>query len=408
MSAPPTIAYIFERYPVLSQTFLRREVAGVCSQGVRVKIHSMLTPSAADRAHALTDVPVDYFHWWEAGKLVVALPRELLRDPTLLRDGWRLYRRHRPTNSENFWTTVWAAIFAICRANCLRHHKPDVVHGVWATGPATAAAILGRLCKIPFSFGGHAYDIYRHGGDAFLEPKLHAASFVHTTTEAGVTYLRKRAGGAAVKIILARRGLDRLPPKTARDTAARPIRLLSVGRLVPKKGHNYQLAACVLLASWNVPFTLKIIGDGPLRDELQRRIERDGLGGLVTLCGALPPEQVEAEYRWADIFWHTGVIDPEGDRDGIPNVIPEAFSNCLPVISSRTAGPMEAVAHETNGLIADVSNTTELATAVKRLADDPALRQHLGKNGRRWVEENFLIARNTEILAHAFHDISQR
>jgi glycosyltransferase involved in cell wall biosynthesis len=406
MSRPPTVAYIFERYPVLSQTFLRREVAGVRAQGVRVEIHSMLKPSAADRTHALDDVPVDYFHWWEAAKLVVALPRELLHDRALLRDGWLLYRRYRPTNPENFWTTVWAAIFALCRANRIRQYKPDVVHGVWATGPATAAAILGRLCGIPFSFGGHAYDIYRHGGDAFLEPKLQAASFVHTTTEAGAAYLRKRADGAAVNIILARRGLDHLPPLPRRDTTTRPIRLLSVGRLVPKKGHDHQLAACALLQSWGVPFVAKIVGDGPLRDELRRRIDRDGLGGLVTLSGVLPPERVTDEYRWADVFWHTGVVDPQGDRDGLPNVIPEAFAHGLPVISSRAPGPTEAVAHETSGLIVDVSNAAELAGAVKRLACDAALRQRLGENGRRWVEESFLISRNAGILARAFREAS--
>ena len=408
MSTPPTVAYIFERYPVLSQTFLRREVAGVRGQGVRVEIHSMLRPGAADRAHALANVPVDYFRWWEVGKLVIALPRELLRDQALLRDGWRLYRRYRPTNSENFWTTVWAAIFAVCRASRMRRHKPDRIHGVWATGPATAAAILSRLCDIPFSFGGHAHDIYRHGGDAFLEPKLRAASFVHTTTAAGIAYLRERAGGAPVKIILARRGLDRLPPKADRNASARPIRLLSVGRLVPKKGHDHQLAAAALLKSRDIPFALRIIGDGPLRDELQQRIDRDRLGNSVTLRGALPPERVDEEYRWADIFWHTGVIDPQGDRDGVPNVIPEAFSHCLPVISSRTAGPMEAVTHETTGLIVDVSDATELADAVKRLAGDPTLRQRLGENGRRWVEENFLIARNAETLSHAFREAGHR
>jgi glycosyltransferase involved in cell wall biosynthesis len=159
-----------------------------------------------------------------------------------------------------------------------------------------------------------------------------------------------------------------------------------------------------LLKSWGVPFALRIVGDGPLRDELQRRIDRDGLGGSVTLCGALPPERVEEEYRWADIFWHTGVIDPQGDRDGIPNVIPEAFAHCLPVISSRTAGPMEAVTHETTGLVVDVSDARELAGAVERLAGDPALRQQLGENGRRWVEQNFLIAQNAEILARAFRE----
>jgi colanic acid/amylovoran biosynthesis glycosyltransferase len=117
---------------------------------------------------------------------------------------------------------------------------------------------------------------------------------------------------------------------------------------------------------------------------------------------------VEEAYRWADIFWHTGVIDPQGDRDGIPNVIPEAFSHYLPVISSRTAGPMEVVTHETTGLIVDVSDAPALANAVERLAGDPALRQQLGEGGRRWVEENFLIARNAETLAHAFREAGHR
>jgi glycosyltransferase involved in cell wall biosynthesis len=404
MNDSPTVLYVFERYPVLSQTFLRREIAGLRAQGVHVEILSLFTPSFTDRAHALEDTPVDYFRWWEAATLVVALPRELLRDHTLLRDGWRLWRQHRPTNSENFWTTVWAAIVAICRANCIRCKKPDIIHGVWATGPATTAAILSRLCDIPFSFGGHAYDIYRHGGDAFLGPKLQAASFVHTTTEAGVAYLRERAGQSGANIILARRGLDQLPPEPTRDAAARPIRLLSVGRLVPKKGHVHQLAACALLKSWGVPFIARIVGDGPLQDELKRRIDHDKLGDAVTLCGEIPPNKIAEQYRWADIFWHTGVVDSEGDRDGLPNVIPEAFAYCLPIISSRTPGPMEAVAHEVSGLIVDVSDPTELASAVKRLAEDPTLRQRLGENGRRWVEENFLISRNTEILARAFRE----
>jgi glycosyltransferase involved in cell wall biosynthesis len=408
-TAPPTVAYIFERYPVLSQTFLRREVAGLRDQGIRIEIHSLFPPSSADRALQVEGIPVDTFRWWESTFFIVYLLRELLRDRTLLRDCWELRRRYRPTNRENFWSNVWATIFAVCRAHRLRQHKPDVIHGVWATAPATAAAILGRLCSVPFSFGGHAYDIYRHGGDAFLEPKLGRTSFVHTTTAAAANYLRERAHGAPVKIVLARRGLDQLPPKPVRDsTTPRPIRLLSVGRLVPKKGHVRQLAACALLKSWGVPFVAKIVGDGPLDDDLRQKIDRDGLHDLVSLTGPLAPQQVDEQYLWADVFWHTGVVDAEGDRDGIPNVIPEAFSYCLPVISSRTAGPMEAVTHEVTGLLAEPSDPAELAGAVKRLAENPNLRQQLGESGRHWVEQNFLISRNTAILARAFREARTR
>lgn len=421
-----TVAYIFERYPVLTQTFLRRELAGLSRAGLRLEVHSML-PVNQDFRFQISDskietdgrataiqsgdalppgVPVNtpafYFRWWEAFKLVVALPRELLRDPKLLGDGWRMWRKHRFKSWENFWATLWAVIFAICRAEKFRRRKPDVLHGVRATGPATAAAVLSRLCGIPFSFGGHAYDIYRHGGDAFLEPKLRAARFVHTTTAAAEKYLRERANGATTRIVLARRGLESLPARMEHEVQNRPIALLSVARLVPKKGHVHQIAACARLKAKGIPFVARIIGDGPLRDELQQRINEAGLQDSITLCGALSPEATDEAYRWADIFWHTGVVDAEGDRDGLPNVIPEAFAHSLPVIASNLPGITEAVEDGINGLIADVTDAEQLAQAVQLLAEDAKLRKKLGESGREWVEQNFLISRNAEILARAF------
>jgi colanic acid/amylovoran biosynthesis glycosyltransferase len=402
MNVPPVIAYIFERYPVLSQTFLHHEIAGLSREGLRIEIHSMFPPADQCSNPALKDVPVNYFRWWNVFALIIALPRELLRDPTLLRDGWRLWSEHRPNNRENFRATLWAVIFAICRAKNFRCHPPALLHATRATGPATAAAILSRLCNLPFSFGGHAYDIYRYGGDAFLEPKLRAARFVHTTTEAAAAYLRQRWDGAPAKIVLAKRGLEQLPPPSAWINSMRPIHLLSVGRLVSKKGHAHQFNACALLKSWEIPFEARIVGDGPLRHELQAQINCAGLNNLVILCGAQPPREVQEEYRWADIFWHTGIIDAEGDRDGLPNVIPEAFAHCLPVISNGLPATTEALIHETNGLAVDVTNATELANAVQRLAQNPAFRRQLGENGRRWVEENFLISSNSKTLAQAF------
>jgi glycosyltransferase involved in cell wall biosynthesis len=135
---------------------------------------------------------------------------------------------------------------------------------------------------------------------------------------------------------------------------------------------------------------------------LEQRIAALSLRDVVTLCGGQPHEQVEEAYRWADIFWHTGVIDESGNRDGLPNVILEAFAHRLPVICGPVRGATEAVTNEVTGLVVDVSDPVALAGAVKRLAEDESLRQRLGENGRRWVEENFLIRKNAAILAEAF------
>jgi colanic acid/amylovoran biosynthesis glycosyltransferase len=402
--AKPRIAYIFIFYPTLTQTFLQREVEALANQGLQIQIHSLFTVGPRGASRPPGDAPVDYFRWWEAIKLPAALIREFRRDPALVRDLWPVLRQYRWDGAENFWFNVWATIFALCRAPRFRRNKPSHIHGTWATGPATAAAILGRLCDIPFSFGAQAYDIYQHGGDGFLRQKLEAASFVHTTTEANVVYLRNRAGDSRARIVLARRGLERIPPLPAKPPPHEPLRILSVGRLIPKKGHEHQLAALVALRAQAFLFESRIIGDGPLRPKLQAQINSLGLGDRVTLAGYQSPERVEEAYQWADIFWHTGVIDPNRDRDGLPNVVPEALAHGLPVICGNVPGVIEAVQHEATGLVVNVKDADALASAVQRLAADDALRHRLGKNGRRWVEENFLISHNASILARAFHE----
>lgn len=403
MSDGPTILYVFIRYPALSQQFLAREIIGLKSNGLRIEVQSLTPAKKNELGAALPDVPVDHFQWWEPVKLLIALPREHLRDRQLFRDGWRLFRQHKFRSAENFFDTLWAVAVALVRAHHYRQRKPQMIHGVWATGPATTAAILSRLLGVPFSFGAQAWDLYRHGGDALLPAKLRAAAFVHTTTNANYKHLRTLAGKDAVNIVLARRGLAELPAMMPRERHGGPVRLLSVGRLVPKKGHAHQLAACARLG---VPFELRIIGEGPMREELAATMARLGLNS-VRLEGAQTPAEVAAAYRWADVFWHTGVVDPQGDRDGLPNVVPEAAAHGLPVISSPMPGVDEAVEHEVTGLLVNVADAEALAAAVQRLAGDAALRERLGANGRRWVEENFVAAKNTALMASAYRQAMQ-
>ena len=345
----------------------------------------------------------------------VGVARELVRRPSLPWRGLRLFLANFPCHGEGWFMTVWGTLTALALAAGFRRRpateRPDRFHGTWATAPATTAAVLGELCGRPFSFGAHAYDIHRHGGDPLLAAKMRAARFVHTTTQANVDHLTARFPARRARIVLSRRGIGeaafRRAGEIASARAARPagtaLRLLSVGRLVGKKGQLHQIAACAELARRGQPFHLRIIGEGPLRPALAARIAAAGLGGQVTLDGKLPPAAVWGVYAWADVFWHTGVVDAQGDRDGLPNVIPEAMSCGLPVISSTAGGAGEAVADGVSGLIiADPADTAALADAAGRLAADPAWRAQLGAAGRTWVETNFLSAVNIRLLMEAF------
>ena len=327
--------------------------------------------------------------------------REGWARPVLLWRGTRLLARHRPRHVEGWFHTLWGVWFALARVQAFRESQPDVIHGTWATAPATVAAVLGELLGVPFSFGAHAYDLHRHGGDPLLPAKMHAARFVHTTTQANVEHLRASHPARRAEIVLSRRGLPELPPLHDYPPHEE-MRLLSVGRLVAKKGHVFQVAACRELRRRKVPFRLRIIGEGPLRPTLEAAISEAGLGEQVELLGEQSPAQAQASYRWADVFWHTGIVDEQGDRDGIPNVVPEAFSHGLPVISSGAGGVGEAVQDGLTGLVVEPPDADALADAAERLARDAALRQQLGSAGRAWVQENFLSGVNIQHLIRAF------
>ncbi len=351
--------------------------------------------------------PVDYFRWYEAIKLPVALVRELWRQPSIVASVGRWLRGYRWDGAENFWLSVWAAVFAVVRADRIRRAGVDHVHGTWATGPATAAAILSRLCRVPFSFGAQAYDIYRHGGDGFLPDKLAAARFVHTTTEANVSYLLERAPrGSAPRIILARRGLERLPSITDRSARDGPIRLLNVARLVPKKGQRYLVSALAVLRERGLEFDCRIVGTGPLQATLREQIDRAGLTRQVTLEGVRQPPEVAAAFDWADLYLHLGVIDPRGDRDGLPNAVGEAMAHSLPVICGDLPSVCEAVTDQVTGLVVTVTDPLAVAAAIERLAGDPGWRQRLGRQGRDWVRQHFMIDENIQPLADAMRPIS--
>ena len=399
------------RYPTLSQTFIEREMRALTAQGLQIEVHPCLDfrreveRGSADEAGLM--VVRSGPAWMVALGGLIGMAREGWNRPGLLWRGLRLLARHRPHHGEGWFHTLWGIWFALARVNAFRRSQPDVIHGAWATAPATVAAVLGELLGLPFSFGAHAYDLYRHGGDPLLPAKMQRAQFVHTTTQANVEHLRARFPVRRAEIVLSRRGLPELPPLQDRPRHDE-LRLLSVGRLVPKKGHAFQVAACRELARRGVPFQLRIIGEGPLRSALEAAINEAGLGDQVGLLGEQNPAQVQAAYLWADVFWHTGIVDAQGDRDGIPNVVPEAFSHALPVISGAAGGVGEAVQDGVTGLVVEPLQADALADAAERLVQDAALRHQLGSSGRAWVRENFLSEVNIRHLVRAFTQAAEK
>jgi len=165
--------------------------------------------------------------------------------------------------------------------------------------------------------------------------------------------------------------------------------ILSVGRMVPKKGMGDLISACRLLMTRGVRFRCVIVGEGPLRGELESQIRELGLERLVTFLGAMAHDGLVSLYGQASVFALAPHITEDGDRDGIPNVLAEAMAAGIPVVSTSVSGIPELIEDGRTGVLVGPRDPEALADAVERLLRDPALRQKLVVAARRKIEDGF-------------------
>lgn len=398
----PTVALLFTTFPKTSEAFLQRDVAALLAQGVDVRLYSLFGGGGEFLGR-----PVRTFNLWRLVPLFLfTIPWNCVRRPRIVRDLFEGVIMRAPPSWLNFWENMLGAGFAGCFYREFRADPPDLVHGAWAGAPATAGWLLWRILGVPFSCGAHAYDLYEHGGDWWLIEKLRLARFVQTSTESGRQSLIER-GVPAEKIHTIRRGLAEFPAFKPLRPDRRPLRLVCVARLVEKKGLDHQLRIYAALREAGLEFEARIVGDGPLRAGLIALAAGLRLERHVEFLGALPPAAVWEQFAWADVLLHTGVVAPSGDRDGLPNVIPEAMAAGVLVVSSPVSATTEAVQQQRTGLVADVDLPLAWTVALRRLAEDDGFAEQLRRAARAWVEENYDARRNTARLAARFEEAAR-
>ncbi len=394
---PLTVAYLFTTFPKASEAFLQRDVAAMLARGIDVRLFSLWGGGGRFRGLPVVALP----RWWFFVALLWWIPYESARYPAMLGELIRNTLRRRAPSTLNFWENMLGAGFVACFIHRFRRERPDLIHAVWAGAPATAAWLLWRLTGVPYVTGAHAYDLYEHGGDWWLKEKVSLARLVHASTDMARRTLLER-GAVADRVVVIRRGLEEFPPVKPLRSPRRPLRLLCVARLVPKKGLRHQMGSYAAVRAAGLEFEARIVGDGDLRDELKKDIAARGLAPQVTLTGQLPPEEVGRHLAWADVLLHTGVVAATGDRDGLPNAIPEAMAAGVLVVTSATAATTEAVQHEETGLVADVDRPETWLAALRRLETDDVLAERLRAAARRWTEENYDAHRNADRLRACF------
>jgi glycosyltransferase involved in cell wall biosynthesis len=200
------------------------------------------------------------------------------------------------------------------------------------------------------------------------------------------------------KLHVARCGieLDRYQPQARTSSTGAPVEILAVGRLSREKGQLMLLAAIAELRRRGAAARLRLVGDGPLRDQLEGEARALGIEDIVTFSGSVGQDEMPALFRQADVFCQPSF------GEGIPVVLMEAMAVGLPVVSTSVAGIPELVEHERAGLLVPPGRPDLLADALSRLVASADLRVTMGREGRSIVEQNFEVMACAERVAALF------
>jgi glycosyltransferase involved in cell wall biosynthesis len=394
------VGIILKGYPRLSEAFIVNEILLLEECGYQLRIFALRDPGEAQVQENVNRVRAQ----------VSYIPDDFWRSFfAFVRANFRAWRRFPRSYRQALWFAVHESVrqkdsaplkrfaqgaYLACQnlsGNDVRH-----LHAHFGNDPTTVAFFASWLTGISYSFSAHAKDIYVQDR-AFLQEKIARARFVVTCTEYNTNYLqslRDQIGGATV-IRRCYHGVDLklFSPPEKRCPNAVP-QILSVGRLVPKKGFPVLLQALHRLRLQGFDFHCTIIGEGPMAGALHKQIAGANLDDWVKLIPPMSQRELLQYYRSADLLALACEVDGEGDRDGVPNVIVEAMAMAIPVVSTRVSGIPECIEHGLNGMLVAEKDAAAFCEAMAKIISSSKLARELGRAGRRKVLHDFDARRN--------------
>jgi glycosyltransferase involved in cell wall biosynthesis len=389
------VAYLFERFPSFTQTFCYREIVELQRQGLSPAIFSVRRP--------VNEAAQD----WDA--TIVAQVEYLPGDEELVREVDRTIRKGnlpraaiheiaawgRKTDFLRLYQAAWLG--PRLQALGVRH-----LHAHFAGLAARTAYWIERFFGIGFSFTAHANDIFAPKPfEISLGELIRAARAIVTVSDFGVRFLQEKYPNESAKLHRVYNGIDLGRFQRADFGAAVPA-IVSIGRLIEKKGFHDLIEACRLLRESGLEFRCEIIGEGPLENVLREQITAAGLTTVVALTGPLPQREVIERLASSALFVLPCVAEAGGGMDNLPTVVMEAMATGLPVISTAVGGLPEMVRDGSTGLLVPEHAPAALVEAIGRLLADQSCARSLGEAGRQRAVELFAIDKAAQNLSALF------
>ena len=379
---------MLNEFPVISQTFVTKEIIELSRQGHSVTVVTSrrgqgVIPQGI-KVLVLAEISAlkSMCHWVQLG----------LTSPT------KFLRYTRALAVTNMSGAPWSFLLATYFLSAGKS-TPDAVHSHFANRAASVGRVIAETLQIPRSVTTHAADIYTRS--KYFRRHLEGAR-VATVTEYNQDILRELG---FPRTYLIRCGVD-IGPLTPESTTKRePNHVVSVGRLVPKKGHDVLIRAIANLRKWNYDVRCTIVGTGPEERALRDLIESFGLSRQIQLVGAKSHTETLALLQSASVFALACRRDATGDTDGLPVAYLEAAAAGTPIVGTQIAGIGEFLTEET-GWIALPEDVEGTADAILSALTNKPETTRKAENAVATVENSFSVPSQVQGLLTVLGDPS--
>ena len=387
------IAFLVSEFPTPSQTFVLNQIVGLLDLGHDVQIFA----SKSGRSATIHDNYKKYdlskkTHYYRnpESKVLRILKALLLVVKHASRNPRTIFRS---LNILRYEKQAGSLSLLLMSIRFLERGPFDVIHsqfGIYGLVAVSLNQILPSKCKLVTSIRGYDVTVFLKKHPGIYRTLFREGDLFLPVCE----FLRERLiqeGCEEKKIVVHYSGIDcsKFEYIQRRRVVDGPIRVLTIARLVEKKGLSFAVEAVECLISRGEKIEYRIVGDGALRESLQQLIVDKGLEQQVRLLGWKTHEEVKVLLEESHVLIAPSLTSESGDQEGIPNAIKEAMATGLPVISTFHSGIPELVTDGLSGLLVPEKDATSLADALAYLMRHPEVCEKMGQAGRGQVERKF-------------------
>jgi glycosyltransferase involved in cell wall biosynthesis len=398
------VGYILTTFPCRTETFVVREIQDLHELGFDITVFAATSQQYPCRYAKATKA--FYRPLLFSAKAVRSVGYLFFRYPLALGKLFCLMLRLLGSRSRDAISLMGNLHTVGFFARHLDREGISHIHAYFLSWPTSIGLALSVATGRSFSISAHARDIFVEPGAAKL--KASRAKFITACTQQGLTRLKAHLPSRYHrKLYLNYHGVRMASgyPRPGRKNTSgskHSETVIAVGRLVQKKGFVNLLKAFALVVRKKPCCRLIIVGDGPEQRRLSGLVRQLALEDSVELLGWQESDATQQLIKQATILVAPSVIADDGDRDGIPNVILEAFASHTPVIASNLEGISEVVEHWGTGLLVEPGDVEGLALATRQLLDDRGLQSQLSQMAYEMAVEHFDSEKNTKQLAKLF------